>query len=722
MTYDGLGRITNKTLEGSLNDITTYTYCPEGTHGFGQLQTVSGSNGIQTSYTYDNFSRVIEKSQLIDGKKYDFTYDYNVYGKARNVTWPTGFSIKYRYKKGYLSAVEENSTGSKLWDLADINARGQVTQFQLGNGLLTTKGYDDYGFPTTIYTDRGVQDLEYDFNIHSGNLNWRQATVSGQTLKENFTYDVSGLNNRLTTWQVGTGIQYSIDYFDDGNMNTKTDVGTYLYGTGNDGPHAVSRIKDPDPAYLAMAKINKQELTYTGFDKTATIRQYNPANPEQASALEITYGPRQSRKLTKLYLAGDLVKTKIFVDGTFEIEEDANGNLRQLHYLSGGDGLFAIYIIDQAGKATMNYIHKDYQGSFETITNHKGAVVERLSFDPWGRRRNATDWTFNNVPETYTFDRGYTSHEHLDVYGLINMNGRIYDPLLGRFLSPDNYVQAPDYTQNFNRYSYCFNNPLKFTDPDGEWVWFIVASIIKGAMMGALENSFQYVISNPQNQLNLSDLLTEAGKGALRGAVRGAIGVGFGIAAVPLLGSLSGLTRGIASIGLQMGATFTAGALSNLATGEKFDSYLNIGIGTFTIPIRNGKLSKNPFDHLNNIYSLYYHSRVIIDGLNGNANLGFDLNSFRMTASPINGKTGFVADQVGWDYGFHKGGVIFLESGADMSTILHEGIHATQAGVSGGNLDWYLSYSMSSPFYTYEDSPWEKWAFKFSDIMILNKR
>ncbi|MFA5418282.1 MAG: RHS repeat-associated core domain-containing protein, partial [Bacteroidales bacterium] len=476
MTYDGLGRITKKTLEGSLDDITTYTYCPEGSHGFGQLQSVSGSNGMQTSYIYDDKSRVIEKNQLIDGKKYNFTYDYNVYGKARNVTWPTGFSIKYRYKKGYLSAVEENSTGNKLWDLADINARGQVTQYQLGNGLLTTKGYDDYGFPTTIYTDRGVQDLEYDFNINSGNLIWRQATVSGQTLKENFTYDVSGLNNRLTTWKVGTGIQYSVDYFDDGNMNTKTGVGTYLYGTGNDGPHAVSRIKDPDAAYLAMAKINKQELTYTGFDKTATIRQYNPANPEQASALEITYGPGQSRKLTKLFLAGDLVKTKTFVDGTFEIEEDANGNLRHLHYLSGGDGLFAIYVTDQDGKATMNYIHKDYQGSFETITDNKGTVVERLSFDPWGRRRNATDWTFNNVPETYTFDRGYTGHEHLVVFGLINMNGRMYDPMLGRFLSPDNYVQAPDYTQNFNRYSYVMNNPLKYTDPSGEFYlldsWF----------------------------------------------------------------------------------------------------------------------------------------------------------------------------------------------------------------------------------------------------------
>jgi len=534
MTYDGLGRLTNKTLEGSLDDITSYTYCPEGTHGFGQLQTVSGSNGIQTSYTYDNFSRVIEKSQLIDGKKYDFTYDYNVYGKARNVTWPTGFSIKYRYKKGYLSAVEENSTGNKLWDLADINARGQVTQFQLGNGLLTTKGYDDVGFPTTIFTEGGVQDLEYNFNINSGNLNWRQATVSGQTLKENFTYDVSGLNNRLITWRVGTGPQYSVDYAVNGNMNTKTGVGTYLYGTVDDGPHAVSRIIDPDAAYLAMAKINKQILTYTGFDKTATIRQYNPANQEQASSLEITYGPGQSRKLTKLYLAGDLVKTKTFVDGTFEIEEDANGNLRQLHYLSGGDGLFAIYVIDQDGKATMNYIHKDYQGSFETITNHKGTVVERLSFDPWGRRRNATDWTFNNVSETYTFDRGYAGHEHLDVFGLINMNGRMYDPMLGRFLSPDNFVQAPDYTQNFNRYSYVLNNPLKYTDPSGE-LWNLVIGAAIGGVVG--------YISGRAAGLRGKDLTFYTIGSAVVGAM--SAGVGTGVSSAVNLGASGFISSGI---------------------------------------------------------------------------------------------------------------------------------------------------------------------------------
>jgi hypothetical protein len=58
------------------------------------------------------------------------------------------------------------------------------------------------------------------------------------------------------------------------------------------------------------------------------------------------------------------------------------------------------------------------------------------------------------------------------------MNGRLYDPLLGRMLSTDNNVQLPDFTQNFNRYSYALNNPLVYTDPDGE---FIFSALIHGA-------------------------------------------------------------------------------------------------------------------------------------------------------------------------------------------------------------------------------------------------
>jgi RHS repeat-associated protein len=70
---------------------------------------------------------------------------------------------------------------------------------------------------------------------------------------------------------------------------------------------------------------------------------------------------------------------------------------------------------------------------------------------------------------------GYTGHEHLTAFGLVNMNARLYDPLTARFLSPDNLVQAPALGQNYNRYSYCLNNPLKYVDKDGNLWWLLFA-------------------------------------------------------------------------------------------------------------------------------------------------------------------------------------------------------------------------------------------------------
>ena len=115
---------------------------------------------------------------------------------------------------------------------------------------------------------------------------------------------------------------------------------------------------------------------------------------------------------------------------------------------------------DAEGLEHIYYIHEDNLGSIQAITDESRNVVSRYYYTPWGGRellagRNITD-------------RGYTFHEYLEPFGLINMNGRVYDPVLARFLSPDPYVQAPDYTQGFNRYAYCYNNPFKYTDPSGE--------------------------------------------------------------------------------------------------------------------------------------------------------------------------------------------------------------------------------------------------------------
>lgn len=122
------------------------------------------------------------------------------------------------------------------------------------------------------------------------------------------------------------------------------------------------------------------------------------------------------------------------------------------------------------------------QGSILSVVAADGSRVFAASYDEWGQQRV----TLNAIG----FSRGYTAHEMMPQFGIINMNGRLYDPLLARFFSPDNYVQQPTNSQNFNRYSYCLNNPLKYTDPSGELLAELFASAFISAvrsMMGAAQ-------------------------------------------------------------------------------------------------------------------------------------------------------------------------------------------------------------------------------------------
>ena len=163
---------------------------------------------------------------------------------------------------------------------------------------------------------------------------------------------------------------------------------------------------------------------------------------------------------------------------------------QRLTYLTGPMGVFAVYeelsdlykdgdsddvdgavndsLTDSVYTGALYYLHSDHLGSVTTVTNASGAIVQELSYDAWGNLRNPYTWSgsFTGTPK---FDRGYTGHEHLWRYGLINMNGRVYDPVMSCFLSVDTYVQDPENPQNFNRYAYCLNNPLRYVDPEGEW-------------------------------------------------------------------------------------------------------------------------------------------------------------------------------------------------------------------------------------------------------------
>ena len=151
------------------------------------------------------------------------------------------------------------------------------------------------------------------------------------------------------------------------------------------------------------------------------------------------------------------------------------------------------------------------------VTDASGNVVNEYNFDAWGRRRNFTDWSYTVAAQTDILpDRGFTGHEYLPWFKLYNMNGRLYDPVVGRFLEPDPVIQDALSTQNLNRYSYCLNNPLKYNDPSG-WVMnpgfnSSVWSMIESAWNNTQSN-YDMIYTYDNGRMSGGSTLTYSGEG-----------------------------------------------------------------------------------------------------------------------------------------------------------------------------------------------------------------
>jgi RHS repeat-associated protein len=155
----------------------------------------------------------------------------------------------------------------------------------------------------------------------------------------------------------------------------------------------------------------------------------------------------------------------------------SNGTYEYYDYLTVGGRTVGVHVKPSVGADSFRYFHTDHLGSVVAITGAGGAVLERFSYDPFGKRRQ-----MNGLNDAGTYQagsnitsaqphRGYTGHEMLEEMGIVHMNGRIYDPRLGRIMSADPLVQALYMSQSYNRYSYVMNNPLSLTDPGGYSAW-----------------------------------------------------------------------------------------------------------------------------------------------------------------------------------------------------------------------------------------------------------
>ena len=216
------------------------------------------------------------------------------------------------------------------------------------------------------------------------------------------------------------------------------------------------------------------KLAYDLSSKPRLRCVYNAADGEKEYA--VYPEPAERSKMT---VSGSTANyTRVYIGGNYEHEKNGNTTTERL-YLGGTPySAPSVAIRTNSGAWQLHYIHRDHIGSIVAVSdangNASGNTGETRSYDAWGRLRDPSTlqpFAYNAQP-TLLLRRGYTGHERLPEFGLINMNARLYDPVTGRFLSPDPYVQAPDFSQSYNRYSYCINNPLIYTDPSGELLGF----------------------------------------------------------------------------------------------------------------------------------------------------------------------------------------------------------------------------------------------------------
>jgi len=469
MTYDVLGRMKSRTeSEG----VTNWTY-DTAINGKGKLHSVTGPNSYSRTHQYDSLGR--PKSITVQYGANSFvtnnTYIANS-SRINTTTYPGGQVIKYGYDAfGYLNQLVDGATNVNYWKPEFTDAFGNVTQEVIGGKIITTRTFT----PTTgrietimsglTASSSSIQNLSYSFDSLA-NLKSRQD--NNISLSEIFTYDDL---NRLLTSQLNGLPQKSFIYDAIGNITNKSDVGAYSYDNGagayttlTGGPHAVHKVGTNTYTYDQNGNQlsgSGRTLTYTSFNKPATISRGSVSNS--------IYYDAEHNRIEKVSTNAGNTTTTFYLGKSYQQVKSSGGLVEDKYFISAGSA--TVLITKRSTNSNdVRYLLKDHIGSTEVITDAAGVLVSggNQSFDAWGKRRQG-NWTDASLtsPIISLTSQGFTGHEMDDGVGLINMNARMYDAEIGRFLSADTIIQFPGSTQGYNRYTYVNNNPLSFTDPTG---------------------------------------------------------------------------------------------------------------------------------------------------------------------------------------------------------------------------------------------------------------
>ena len=374
--------------------------------------------------------------------------------------------------------------------------------------------------------------MTYLFDV-LGNLKSRHDMSASSNRKEEFSYDSLNRLDQVQLIAPDLGLPspvqtLALTYDTAGNISWKSDIGNYTYGANGAGTHAVTNAGGVTYSYDIngnQTSGNGRNISYTVFDKVANLTVGNQDTT-------YTYGIGNTRLERRDSVSAVVEKTTTYL-GNVEYITEQGGNTMFKRYL-GGSAIATYYPASSIQQFA--YLLKDHIGSIHSVLDENGLITARMHFSPFGERQDS-DWqtaldSFLYSPLNELTSRGFTGHEHIDSMGIINMNGRIYDAKLGRFLQADPFVQAPKNTQSLNRYSYVLNNPLSYTDPSGffslsrfvkKWgrtIAAIAISVILPGAGGILAT--QFGITSQLARFVITGFIAGGITSGIKGAVRGA--------------------------------------------------------------------------------------------------------------------------------------------------------------------------------------------------------
>lgn len=506
--------------------------------------------GIKKNFTYDKYQR-LESEEMInpDGSTFKRQYTYEN-GNIASVVYSNEKGIiaheKYSYYYNNLKDISLNDSIPILQNYRE-NEQGRKELTIFGGGIQQLLAYTDDGFPTmqNVLSPKFIMRKLYSFDKATGNLMSR--TDDYRHLTETFEYDEL---NRL----VKAGDE---DYIYDPNGNITYRSSAFALKYNHNSNRYVPTMM---AVYDGAMPLRNQFIIYNSLKRVASIK-------EDVYSASFLYDMDGNRVRIRLQENGKGKLTRNYFATQYETDSTTNGVKQRLYI--GGDAYTAPAVyINEDGKWNIYYIIRDYQGSVTAIVDRSTKLVQELSYDAWGRLRDPQTWKAyapDKEPSLF-LGRGYCGHEHLQEFGFINMNARLYSPIMCRFLGPDPYIQDPMQSQGYNSYAYCLNNPLKHIDRSGKF--FLPALLIGvavGALIGAGTSAIAYSVTAwiTGQKWSAKEFWKAVGMGSVGGAIGG--GLGYLGSTWTALGSMGN------KIGYNMLSQISNTMVTNKIFGNSFD-------------------------------------------------------------------------------------------------------------------------------------------------------